>query len=84
MSNHTIPPSVHLDDFKKGDILIQVLCNRTIAQWIILDIKGGGNYHLQLIDSNGLFTNKFKVVKGLGIQNFIKDAIATKLMKKGK
>lgn len=81
MNNLTTLPSYHLNDFRRGDILIQVLCNKSIAQWIVVDIKGGGKYHLQLIDSHGIFTNKIKVVNESAILNYIKDSIATKLMR---
>ncbi len=77
----SVPPNSYNPCIEKGDILIQMLCSKSIAQWIVLDIKGTECYHLQLIDREGLFTSRIKVVKGLAIKNYIKDGIATKLMK---
>jgi hypothetical protein len=80
-SNYSLPPNKHNPSLIKGDVLIQVLCNKSIAQWLITDISGGSKYSLQLIDKDGVFTDKYKVVKGLAISNFIKDGLATRLLK---
>jgi len=83
VNSYSVPPNTYKDSYQKGDILIQVLCNKTIAQWIVLEVNSGmSSYLLQLIDEDGIFTSKTKIVKGLAINGFIKDAIATKLMQR--
>jgi hypothetical protein len=82
MNTCSLPPTSAESMPIIGDILIQVLCNKTIAQWVVAEVKGEDKFTLQLIDKNGRFTNKYKVVRKSGIGGFIKDGLATRLMNK--
>lgn len=77
----SVPPNTNVSSITKGDVLIQILCPDSLSQWFVLDVKGTDRYHLQLISKEGTFTNKMKVVRGKEISQYIKDGLATRLLK---